>query len=116
MFNSCTSSKTVGGEQNHSSVKVISAPIVEKPFYNKVGEKTEITEFYIQQSIQDYFIKFCESKVTKKQLESALYKIESPIKTLTVKIEIREGEWDRCEDYPVQSRIGKYVVLLDIVE
>jgi hypothetical protein len=106
----------VGGEQNHSSVKVISAPIVEKPFYNKVGEKTEITEFYIQQSIQDYFIKFCESKVTKKQLESALYKIESPIKTLTVKIEIREGEWDRCEDYPVQSRIGKYVVLLDIVE
>lgn len=116
IFNSCTSSKTVGEEQNQSSVKVISAPIVEKPFYNKAGEKTEITEFYIQQSVQDYFIKFCESKVNRKQLESALSKIDSPIKTLTVKIEIREGEWDRCEDYPVQSRIGKYVVLLDIVE
>jgi len=94
--------------------KIITTPIVEKHFYNKIGEKTDQTEFYIQQSVQDYFIKFCESEITREQLVEALSKIESPIKTLTLKIEIRDGEWDSCDSYPVQSRVGKYAVILSI--
>lgn len=110
----CASYKEKNIENESSGGKTITAPIVEKHFYNKIGEKQDHTEFYIQQSIQDYFIKFCESEVTRKQLESALAKTNSPIKTLTLKIEIREGRWDSCEDYPVQSRIGKYAVILEI--
>jgi hypothetical protein len=83
-------------EKKNDSIQTISVPIVEKPFYNKVGKKTDFTEFYIQQSVQDYFIEFCESKVTREELETALSKIESPIKTLTVKVELREGLWDNC--------------------
>lgn len=101
-------------EANTSSGKVISAPIVEKPFYNKIGERMDYTEFYVQQSQQDFFIKFCESNVTSKQLEAALNQIESPIKTLTMKVEFREGNWDSCGEYEVQSRVGRYVVLLGI--
>lgn len=114
---SCASQKNVLGENQEKksdTIELVNVPIVEKPFYNKIGEKSDKTEFYIRCSVQDYFIKFCESQVTKEQLESALSKIESPIKTLSVKIEIREGEWDRCDSNQVQSRIGKYVVLHSI--
>ena len=108
---SCSSTKVKHSENQSKSQKTITAPIVEKHFYNKVGEKMDQTEYYIQQSIQDYFIKFCESKVTREDLETALSKIESPIKTLTVKVEFREGLWDSCGENEVQSLIGKYVVL-----
>lgn len=117
VFSFCSSPKKSvenTSEKQSKSEKTVTAPIVEKHFYNKIGEKMEQTEYYIQQSVQDYFIKFCESKVTREELESALAKIESPIKTLTLKIEIRDGEWDRCENYPVQSRIGAYAVILEI--
>lgn len=99
---------------NNGSEKVISAPIIEKPFYNKVGQRMDHTEFYVQQSQQDFFIKFCESNVTRKQLEAALNQIDSPIKTLTMKVEFREGNWDSCGDYELQSRVGRYVVLQGI--
>lgn len=114
---SCSTQKNVvekKQEKKNDSVQVINVPIVEKPFYNKVGKKMDFTEFYVQQSVQDYFIKFCESKVSREELEAALSKIESPIKTLTVEVEFKEGLWDSCEDYEVQSRVGKYVVLHEI--
>ena len=101
--------KTMDGE-------VISAPIVSKPFVNKVGKASDFEEYYIQRSVQDYFIKFCESNVTKEELEKKLDEQGSSlIKSLTMEVEFREGEWDQCdEDYQVQSRIGKYVVILKI--
>lgn len=117
VLNCCASPEKVvvkNPEKQSDSTQIISAPIVEKSFYSKAGKKTDYTEFYIQQSVQDYFIKFCESKVTREELESALSKIDSPIKTLTVKVEFREGHWDSCDDYEMQSRVGKYAVLLGI--
>ena len=110
----CSSTKVKYSENQSGSQKTITAPIVEKHFYNKIGEKMDQTEYYIQQSVQDYFIKFCESKVTREQLEAAITKIGSPIKALTLKIEIREGEWDRCENHPAQSRVGAYAIILEI--
>lgn len=50
---------------------IISVPIIEKPMVIK-GEVQEMTDLYIERSVQDYFIKFCESKVTRKEVENAL--------------------------------------------
>ncbi len=96
----------------------ISAPIVKKPFINKVGKASDFDEYYVQRSIQDYFIKFCESSITKEDLEKALDAQDDMIKTLTIQAEIREGEWDVCPDDPehMQSRIGEYIVIHKIVE
>lgn len=117
LLSSCTSQKNVVGENQEKksdSVQVINVPIVEKPFYNKAGKKMDFTEFYIQQSVQDYFIKFCESLVKRDELEKELSRIDSPIKTLTLKVVFKEGSWDRCDDDKLQSRVGKYAVLLEI--
>lgn len=96
----------------------ISAPIVKKPFINKVGKASGFDEYYVQRSIQDYFIKFCESSVTKEDLEKALDAQDDMIKTLTIQAEIREGEWDVCTGDPehMQSRIGEYIVIHKIIE
>lgn len=96
----------------------ISAPIVKKPFINKGGKDLGYDEYYVQRSVQDYFIKFCESKVTKEELDKALDESKELIKALTIQAEIREGEWDICPDDPehMQSRIGKYMVIHKIVE
>lgn len=115
---SCASSKNKiesdKKEQTNSKQVSLTAPIIEKPFYNKVGEKMDFNEYYLQQSVQDYFIKFCESKVTKDELENTLSTIDGPIKSLKVKVEFREGAWDTCDGEHSQSRTGRYVVLLEI--
>lgn len=87
--------------------------LVEKTFFNKVGvENPEMKELYLRCSIQDYYIKLCESKVSKSDLLKYLNK------GISVKMEIREGNWDICpNDYPnAQSRIGNYVVITEIIK
>ena len=118
---SCTSSKesTIKKKRNISSADgkvIISAPIVSKPFIKKNGEPTDRTELYIRRSIQDYFIKFCESEVTREALEDHLSGINGLIKAVSLEVEFREGEWDVCdENLAQQSRIGEYVVIHRIV-
>ncbi|NOQ75526.1 MAG: hypothetical protein GQ574_26185 [Crocinitomix sp.] len=89
---------------------IISGHIVEKDFVKKNGQSSGLTELYFRASVQDYFIKFCESKITKKDLEPFIDKI------VTVHAEIRDGNWDICEDDPqeMQSRIGAYLVVLEL--
>ena len=83
--------------------------VVEKAFVNKVGKTTEFKELYLRCSIQDYFIKFCESKVSLKKMKKYIDK------GLTVTYEVKEGEWDICEGEPeIQSRIGAYAIVLKI--
>ncbi|MEM7373305.1 MAG: hypothetical protein AAF587_32065 [Bacteroidota bacterium] len=95
---------------------VISAPIVEKRFVKKNGQAIDRKELYIQRSIQDYFIKFCESAVSREELEQELAKIDGLIKTLTVEVEFRDGAWDICDEQDQQqSRMGKYVIVHKIV-
>lgn len=85
--------------------------LVEKAFVKKNGEPTDHKEIYLRCSVQDYYIKLCESKVTKKELEKYLDK------GISVRMEIKEGSWDICEGDPVmQSRIGTYAVILSIEE
>ncbi len=92
----------------------VTAEIVSKPFINKRGNPGQL-EFYVRRSIQDYFIKFCESQVTKEELESVFEKSESRIVALEIEI-IRKGSWDTCDEFPVQSRGGDYVIIHKIIE
>jgi hypothetical protein len=100
-----------------AKTEIITVPVVRKKFVKKNTKITDYDEYYLQRSIQDYFIKFCESKVTRKEIESALKKVKGPIKTLTLKVEFKEGFWDSCEEgVMVQSRTGEYVVIMEIME
>ncbi len=96
---------------------IIKAPIVKKNFVNKAGKTTDHVEYYIRQSIQDYYIKFCESNVSIKELNEKLENIEGDIKALQLEVEFREGEWDICDgNHEIQSRIGEYAVILKILK
>ena len=89
-----------------------SCQVVEKGFINKGGKTTGHMELYLRCSIQDYFIKFCESEVNKRDVAKYLNA------GITVDMEIREGEWDSCpdEEFPVQSRVGFYAVIKKIIK
>ena len=95
---------------------IISAELVKKNFVNKAGETSDIAEWYVRRSAGDYFIKFCESNVTPQEIEEALAKEEGLIKTLTLKVDFLEGEWDICEPSSIaQSRVGAYVAIKAIM-
>ena len=86
---SCSTSKEKPSQQNNVSDKkpaeksyLITAPIVKKHFVNKAGRTTDHIEYYVQQSIQDYFIKFCESDVSEDVLKERLNRIQGDIKTI----------------------------------
>jgi hypothetical protein len=89
---------------------MISGHIVEKEFIKKNGQTAGFTELYFRASVQDYFIKFCESKITKKDLEPFVDQV------VTVHAEIRDGNWDICADDPqeMQSRIGAYMIIKEL--
>lgn len=96
---------------------IISAPIVPKTFVKKNGEETDIMEYYVSRSIQDYFIKFCESEVTLQDLEKVMYHEDESLNTLKLEVEFKNGEWDSCDELNrVQSRTGEYVVIYRIIE
>lgn len=83
--------------------------LIEKHFVNKAAKMQEWTELYLRCSMDDYFIKFCESNVSAKELRP--YVGEG----IAVKMEIRQGLWDHCNENPAyaQSRGGPYAILLE---
>ena len=89
---------------------VLTGPLVEKPFYKKNGEKADFTELYLRASVQDYFIKFCESEVGRTTLEPYIDQV------ISVQGEIKNGNWDICPGDPqeMQSRIGYYLIIKSI--
>ncbi len=89
---------------------MISGHIAEKEFIKKNGQPAGFTELYFRASVKDYFIKFCESKITKKDLDPFIDQV------VTVHAEIRDGNWDICEDGPqeMQSRIGAYMIIKEL--
>lgn len=96
---------------------IISAPIIIKDFVKKNGKVTQYKEIYIERSTQDYFIKFCESKISRDELEDHLSKIIGEIKTVTIEIEFRDGYWDICDgDNMQQSRMGEYVIIHRVIK
>ena len=96
---------------------IVSAPIVLKSFIKKNGEATGQMEMYLQRSIQDYYIKFCESNVSRSEIEAYLNEMDSLIKTVTVEVEFLNGSWDICDENELQqSRIGDYVTIHRLIK
>ena len=88
---------------------VYTGQVVEKEFYNKGGKAMGFSDMYLRLSEQDYFIKFCESNVTKEEIEDLKLGEFDAIK---VEAEIIDGEWDSCDpEARVQSRVGRYIVI-----
>ena len=56
-----------------------------------------MTDLYIERSVQDYFIKFCESKVSREELETHLSTKNTEIKVATLEVEFLDGSWDICD-------------------
>lgn len=99
-----------------AGTSIISAPVVSKSFVKKNGVVTDKKELYLQRSIQDYYIKFCESKITQEALEHHLSNISGFIKSVSLEVEFREGAWDICDgNMDQQSRIGAYVIIHRII-
>lgn len=114
---STMSSNKVPDEKSSDSTYIISVPVVAKPFYKKNNVKTDFNEYYLQRSIQDYFIKFCEGNVSREDLETALSQIEGEIKVLKLEVAFKKGLWDVCDgNLEQQSRVGDYVILLKIMK
>ncbi len=90
---------------------------VKKSFKNKIGKvQSEFEEYYVRMSVQDYFVKWCDSNVSLEEVEKRLNTQSGLIKTLEVELEIRDGLWDACDtNEMVQSRTGKYVVITKLI-
>lgn len=95
---------------------IISAPIVAKKFVDVDGKIENRQEYFIERSIQDYFIKFCESKVSREEFETYLSKKPENKKTATLEVEYVDGNWDECEETnSKQGRIGTYIIIHNII-
>ncbi len=111
--------KISGNKQNTNTMNdkvTITGLLVEKKFEKKNGQFTDFSEMYFRLSVDDYFIKFCESEVNKSELNKYLSE-DLNIKPITLEIEYRKGNWDICDDNSdAQSRVGRYVVIHRIVK
>ena len=91
---------------------IVSALLVFKPSPAGSGNQPGSGDWYIQRSIRDYFIKFCESAVSRAELESYVAQKESDFITATLDVEFREGHWDDCDGTAlVQGKAGPYAVV-----
>ncbi|HXK82299.1 MAG TPA: hypothetical protein PLO05_09095 [Bacteroidales bacterium] len=124
LFYACNN-KNLANKDKHESITekteetmIVTAPLVKKAFVNKGGETGNFQEWYVRLSTDDYFIKFCESKVSRAELEKEIGKqSDEMINSLSMEIEIREGEWDICDETEMlQSRVGEYAVIYSIVK
>jgi hypothetical protein len=109
------SGNKIPDEKTERGTSIISAELVQLQFEAKNGKITDYTEWYVRRSVQDYFIKFCESGITRKELEKTLERQNSAIKSLTMEVEFKEGMWDKCSDELVQSRTGPYIIIHKIL-
>lgn len=92
--------------------EVVSVPVVEKHSETKNGKVTTHTDYYLQRSMGDYFIKFCESEITREEFEEEYAKSKDDlVRAMTLEIQIKKGQLDDCLDSQAQSRIGEYVVV-----
>lgn len=111
-----TKKETISSKEN----MIISGQIVQKESMNKRGEGEGFYELYFRASVQDYFIKFCESDVKRTELEPYLAKDETDIAdgiTVEAKI-VQNGNWDICDESMgiAQSRTGDYIVIYKIIK
>jgi len=116
LISSCNNSKDVistqskGLSMSDAKPNIYNCQLIEKEFVNKGGKITTFKELYLRCSVQDYFIKLCESNLTRDELEPYINK------GISVEVEIKDGLWDHCSENEaeVQSRMGTYIVIKSI--
>ncbi len=92
--------------------QTISATVIFKKFVLKNGASTKRKEAYIRYSGLDYFVKFCKSKISRKDLEKHISKIDQASKVATFEVEFHNGLLDICDgNFQQQSRKGAYVII-----
>ena len=101
---------------------IMSGLLVKKAFIMKNGKSPGFKEYYFRTSIQDYYIKFCESEIGKKELDkySEQNSEQSIMGDIPITFELKivnNGLWDICEEdsQHQQSRMGDYVVIYRVV-
>lgn len=95
---------------------VISTPIFSKNFVKKNNYSTKHKELYLKHQGKTYFIKFCRSQISRKELEKHLRK-KPKNKNITLGVTLSTGYLDICDgNYDVQSRMGDYALIHRIVE
>ena len=98
-----------------NSLMTYSGQVVSKTTESKGSKNPNQGDYYFRLSTGDYFIKFCESDVTFDQI-APFIQTEFEIKSVTLEIEMKDGEWDNCKEPGyVQSRIGPYLVINKIL-
>ena len=127
MLSACKRTNTVSNSENTASMDSLnfslepptpmdgppmemSGKLVYKPFINKGGREIPgVGDYFLDAGKESWFIRLDNSKVKEDELK--------PLLDQKVKLEVsqREGLWD-TDDPNVQSRIGKYIVVLRILE
>lgn len=117
----CVDKENTGMQENETMI--VTAPIVYKNYETKKGFATDRIDAYLQISAEYYYIKFSESHISAEDLELHLANMDNDQKIFKAEIEIRSGYWDISDsdindlnDPLPQSRIGKYVVIHNIIE
>lgn len=96
--------------------QIIDAQIVEISYVLKNAKVSSMTELYVRRNIQDYYIKFCSSEVSKKEMEHEMTMIDGVSAPLKLEVEFRDGLWDSCDPEEItQSRTGPYIVIHKII-
>lgn len=88
------------------------AVLVKKQFVNKGGKEIkEVFDLYLVNEDIETFVKISGGNYKTKDLEKFIGK------KMFYAVEIRNGNWDSQDgDYEIQSRIGKYCVILKVSE
>jgi len=117
---SCVGNKSNQLEQNSKSKSIqsigneyikLTGLLIQKKYADLSGKRFDENEWYLRCSVQDYFIKFCESEISKKEIDN-LYVGE--FEAITIEVKIKNGNWDDCTD-KLKNRNGKYIILHKII-
>ncbi len=111
LFIVACSEKTIKQAENkNNNGKIMKGKIVYINFTDKGGRVHEnIGDYFFEDTENQYFIKFTKSTVS--QDEIAKFKD----KEIEISGEIEDGLWD-TDDPNVQSRIGEYVIIYEILK
>jgi len=93
-----------------STMKTVQAKVTYKPFVNKAGKTIpDAGDYFLLYDNYEWFIKFSAGNVLRTDIEKLLDQ------TTTFKVFELEGLWD-TNDPTIQSRVGKYVSIHEIIQ
>ena len=95
---------------NDDNTEIVTAKLIRKKSFNKAGrELPGAGDFFLVINGKETFVKMMDSKVTTDDLEPLLDKKSK------FRIVRGEGLWD-TDDPNVQSRIGPYIAIIEVIE